>query len=87
MFDKYELIVQCSTDSGVMFPMIMQIPSAISEEDAIKQAMGHLNKHGGAFSPMLGGPRIPVKVVHATCIKVSRVSLIATAHDSRVVLT
>lgn len=87
MFDRYELIIQCSTNSGVIFPQIIEIPSALSEEHAIKQAMEHLHQRGGAFMPMAGAPLIPVKIVHATCIKVQRVSLVAAAHDGRIALT
>lgn len=87
MFDKYELIMQCSTNSGVVFPMIMEIPSAMSEEDALKQATEHLHKRGGHVTLMAGSPPIPVKIMNAVPIKISRVSLIATAHDSRIALT
>jgi hypothetical protein len=87
MFDKYELIVQCSTNTGVVFPAILEIPSAMSEEDALKQGMTQLHERGAAFSPMAGARPIQVKVVHVTPIKISRVSLIATAHDSRLSLT
>jgi len=87
MFDRYELIMQCCTSSGVVFPQIMEIPSAISEEDAIKQAMAWLHQKGGSFSPMAGAPAIPVKIMNAVCLKVSRVSLIAAAHDARIALT
>lgn len=82
MLDRFELILLCTTNSGVMFPQIMEVPSAISEEDAIKQAMNHLLQHGGKFAPMKGAPDIPVKVINAVCVKVTSVSLVMTAQDT-----
>jgi hypothetical protein len=81
--ERFELIMQCHTDSGVVFPAILEIP-ALSEEQAVKNAMKHLNDHGTSFKPMKAAPPIPVRVADAICVKVSRISLIATAYDEKI---
>lgn len=82
MLERFELILLCTTNSGVIFPAIMEVPSALSEEDAIKKALAHLLQHGAAFSPMKGAPQIPVQVSSAVCVKVTPASMVMTARDT-----